>query len=76
VYELTPDYFADLIRLASRHHRKQIAEMLSLTAHTRRGTAYLRGPDGAEVPAAEAYRRSQADDQVRRWVYNLWMHYR
>lgn len=75
-YEVSPDDFAFLVEMASRHHRKQIAESLGLTIHFRRGEVFFRGPDGGEVPWMEAYRRSQADDQIRRETYNLSMHYR
>lgn len=75
-YELSPEDFAFLVGMASRHHRKQIAESLGLTVHVRRGEVFFRCPDGAEVAWTEAHRRSQADDQVRRETYNLSMHYR
>jgi hypothetical protein len=74
-HELAPMDFAILLRVASRHHRQQIAGWLSLTAHTRRGQVCLRDAEGAEGPLAEAQRASQADVQVQRRAYNLFMHY-
>lgn len=75
-YELAPEQFDGLVRMASRHHRKQIADWLSLTVHLRRGEVSFRSSDGSEVPLQEVYRRCQADCDVRRWAYNLYMHYR
>ncbi len=74
-YELTLGEFAALVETASRHHRKQIAGWLSLTAHARRGEVCFRGPDGVELPLQEVHRRCQVDDQIRRWAYNLYMNY-
>jgi hypothetical protein len=74
-YAINPEDFACLVEAASRHHRKQIAVSLGLTVHVRRGEVFFRGSDGAIVPLEEAHRRSQADAQVKRETYNLFMHH-
>lgn len=74
-YRVTFEDLADLVAIASRTHRKQIAESVGLGAPARRGEVYFRAPDGAEVPLEEAHRRTQADPPARRWTYNLYMHY-
>lgn len=74
-YELTVEDFTSLVKAASRHHREQIAGWLALTAHADHGSCCFRGDDGAEVPLAEVHRRSQANDRIRRWAYNLFMYY-
>jgi hypothetical protein len=74
-YALRREDFAYVVEVASRHHRKQIAGSLGLTVHVRRGEVFFRGPDGAEVPLEEAHRRSQAEAQIQREIYNLFMHY-
>ena len=73
--ELLPNQLTYLVKVASRHHRNQIAGWVSLTAHTRRGEPYFRDVEGAEVPFAEVCELLQADNEVRRWTYNLYMHY-
>ncbi len=74
-YELSPDKLAYLVKVASRHHRKQIAGWLSLSAHTRRGETYFLDSKGAEVPIAIVCRSLQAKHQVQQWAYNLFMNY-
>ncbi len=74
-YELTLADFEYLVGVASRHHRKQIAGWLSLTVGVRRDKVFFRGSDGVVVPFQEVHRRCQADDQIRRWAYNLYMNY-
>jgi hypothetical protein len=74
-YELALEDFANLLRVVSRHYRQQIAGMLSLTAHTRKGEVSFRSADGAEVPLADVHWASQVDAQVQRQVYSLFTHY-
>lgn len=74
-YRITVEDFALLVRGTTRYRRKEIAGWLSLTAHTRRGEVFFRGPDGVEVPLQEVHRQVQADAQLRRWAYNLHMHF-
>jgi hypothetical protein len=72
-YKITLDDFARLVKGVSRHHRKGIAGLLSLTAHTRRGSVYFRNNNGTEVPLEEVYQRCQDDPQLQRTLYNLHM---
>ena len=74
-YELSSDDVAYLLKVASRHHRKQIAGWIAHAAHTRRGELYFRNAAGAEVSLAEVCRSLHADEKVLRWAYNLFMHY-
>ncbi len=74
-YRLTGEQFAQLVRVSSRHHRKQIAGLVCLTAHTRKGMVSFRDREGCEVPLIDLHRKCEANAQIRRQVYNLWMNY-
>lgn len=74
-YALTLEEFAVLAQASSRHHLKQLAGWMSLTAHTRKGLVYFKDRDGREVPLAEVHRACEANARTRRWAYNLYMHY-
>jgi hypothetical protein len=74
-YELTLEDFAWLVGVASRHHRKQIASCLSLTAHVRRGEVFFRDSNGVAIPFVEIHQKSQEDVQIQRSLYNLFMDY-
>ena len=73
--ELSLQQFTFLVEVASRHHRKQIAGWVSLTAHTRAGRVYFKASDGHHVLVDEVHRACKADDEVQRWAYTLYMHY-
>lgn len=74
-YELSADDLDYLVRVASRHHRTRMAGWISLTAHTRKGEPYFLDAAGDEVPLAVVFLSLQANVEVQRWAYNLWMHY-
>jgi hypothetical protein len=74
-YELSLDDFTYLVRVSSRYHAKQIASWVGFTAHTRQGSVYFRDKNGDEVPLGNVHHALQADDQLQRSVYNLWMSY-
>jgi hypothetical protein len=74
-YELTLRDFQQLVANASRHHLKQIAAPLAMTVHTRGGKAYFRDAARRELSLDIVHARVQADPEVRRWAYNLYMSY-
>lgn len=74
-FDLSLDDFAYLVRVASRHHLKEIAGWLSLTTRRRREAIVFLDEGGREVTLAEAHRLCQADPQLMRWAYNLFMSY-
>lgn len=73
--ELSLSDFEYLVATATRHHLKQLATPLGLTVHTRRGAWSFRDAAGQAVPVETIHRRLQADPQLRREVYNLYMSY-
>ncbi len=75
-YEFSLDDFTYLVKIVSRHHAKQIASWVGLTAHTRKGVIYFRNSDGNEAPLSDVYRAIQeATPEVQRWAYNLHFFY-
>jgi hypothetical protein len=74
-YDLTLEQFTYLVKVSSRLHRKQIAGLVSLTTHTRKGVVSFKNGDAHEVPLASLHCACQANVEIRRSVYNLYMHY-
>lgn len=73
-YELSMQQFATLLTTISRHHLKQMAALVKLTAHARSGV-YFNDSTGSEVPLDRVHETFQADFGIQRFVYNLFMHY-
>lgn len=74
-FQLSSQQFEILLKSASRHHRKQLAGLLNLAAHTRRGDFIFSDSEGRDVPYDEVHRACNSDAEVQRQVYNLYMHY-
>lgn len=73
--KLSLKQFASLVQVASRRHRKQIAGLVSLTAHISKGGAYFKNRMGRTVPLEEVHQTCEGDADIRRRVYNLYIHY-
>jgi hypothetical protein len=74
-WELSLLQFSQLMATVSRHHAKQIAEDLSLTAHRKDRMLYFRDNAGGVVPIKQVFEMSQSEPEAKRHCYNLWMSY-
>ena len=74
-YELSLKDVEYLVATATRHHLEQIATPLALTVHTRGGAWSFRDAAGETVALTTVHWRIQADEQLRRETYNLYMSY-
>ena len=64
-----------LLSVASVSHRKQLAGLVKARIKKEGGGFRFFDDSGAEFSLSEVHRRSQADGDVQRQVYNLWMFY-
>lgn len=73
--ELKEEELSELLRGLSRWNRNQIAVLLKAQIRKRGNGLRYFDESGAEISLSEIHRRSQADDERRHRIYNLWMFY-
>ena len=74
-YELRVSDVSSLLSAASAWHRKQIAALVKVVVRKKgEGFRYF-DESGTEISLSEVHRRSQANADIRRSIYNLWMFY-
>lgn len=74
-FKLSLSDFEFLLKTATRHHLKQIAEMGKMSAHTRRGLPYFKDRNGRMVSSQKLHQACDADPDLQRQIYSLYMHY-
>ncbi len=72
-YEKTLQDFHDLLVDSTVGMREFLAKELGLELSRRNGTVHIRDKDGSAWKPANVHQMIQADKQLKRGLYNLWM---